>query len=69
VVGDRPHVLYLEGAFWSGLVWELKIPPIEVRRNEHRLGSRVIERAAAQLAGSFDPLQKIQLGSESSGTW
>jgi len=33
----------------------LKTPPVEVRRNEHRLGSRVIERAAAQLAGSFDP--------------
>jgi stearoyl-CoA desaturase (delta-9 desaturase) len=39
---------------WFGLVWDLKTPPIEVRRNEHRLGSRVIERAAAQLAESFD---------------
>jgi len=38
-----------------GVVWDLKTPPAEVRRNEHRLGSRVIERAAAQLAGSFDP--------------
>jgi stearoyl-CoA desaturase (Delta-9 desaturase) len=37
-----------------GLVWDLKSPPLEVRRNRHRLGSRVIERAAAQLAGSFD---------------
>jgi len=37
-----------------GLVWDLKTPPLEVRRNRHRLGSRVIERAAAQLAGSFD---------------
>jgi stearoyl-CoA desaturase (Delta-9 desaturase) len=37
-----------------GVVWDLKTPPAEVRRNEHRLGSRVIERAAAQLAGSFD---------------
>ena len=37
-----------------GLVWDLKTPPLEVRRNQHRLGSRVIERAAAQLAGSFD---------------
>jgi stearoyl-CoA desaturase (delta-9 desaturase) len=37
-----------------GLVWDLKTPPLEVRRNKHRLGSRVIERAAAQLAGSFD---------------
>jgi stearoyl-CoA desaturase (Delta-9 desaturase) len=39
---------------WSGLVWDLKTPSMEVRRNEHRLGSRVIERAAAQLARSFD---------------
>jgi stearoyl-CoA desaturase (Delta-9 desaturase) len=37
-----------------GLAWDLKMPPLEVRRNKHRLGSRVIERAAAQLAGSFD---------------
>jgi stearoyl-CoA desaturase (Delta-9 desaturase) len=37
-----------------GLVWDLRTPPLEVRRNKHRLGSRVIERAAAQLAGSFD---------------
>src|SRR5713101_6692339 len=37
-----------------GLVWDLKTPPLEVRRNKHRLGSRVIERAAAQLAASFD---------------
>jgi stearoyl-CoA desaturase (Delta-9 desaturase) len=37
-----------------GLVWDLKTPPVDVRRNKHRLGSRVIERAAAQLAGSFD---------------
>ena len=38
-----------------GLVWDLKVPPAAVRRNEHRLGSRVIERAAARLAGSYDP--------------
>jgi stearoyl-CoA desaturase (Delta-9 desaturase) len=30
------------------------MPPAAVRLNEHRLGSRVIERAAAQLASSFD---------------
>jgi stearoyl-CoA desaturase (Delta-9 desaturase) len=40
---------------WAGLVWDLKTPPEAVRRNAHRLGSRVIQRAAAQLAGSFDP--------------
>jgi stearoyl-CoA desaturase (Delta-9 desaturase) len=39
---------------WSGLVWDLKLPPEMVLRNEHRLGSRVIERAAAQLAASFN---------------
>lgn len=37
-----------------GLVWDLKVPPAAVRRNEHRLGSRVVERAAARLAASFD---------------
>ncbi|HEY2528147.1 MAG TPA: acyl-CoA desaturase [Xanthobacteraceae bacterium] len=39
---------------WFGLVWDLMAPPEVVCRNEHRLGSRVIERAAAQLAGTFD---------------
>jgi stearoyl-CoA desaturase (delta-9 desaturase) len=37
-----------------GLVWNLKSPPQAVRRNEHRLGSRVIERAATQLAAHFN---------------
>jgi stearoyl-CoA desaturase (delta-9 desaturase) len=37
-----------------GLVWNLKMPPEEVRRNQHRVGSRVIERAATQLARTFD---------------
>jgi stearoyl-CoA desaturase (delta-9 desaturase) len=37
-----------------GLVWDLKKPPPEVIRNEQRLGSRVIGRAAAELASSFN---------------
>jgi stearoyl-CoA desaturase (delta-9 desaturase) len=37
-----------------GLVWDLKKPPQEVIRNEQRLGSRVIGRAAAELAASFN---------------
>ena len=37
-----------------GVVWDLKAPPQEVLRNEQRLGSRVIGRAAAQLADSFN---------------
>ena len=46
------YILKLLSMF--GLIWDLKTPPLEVRRNRNRLGSRVIERAAAQLAGSFD---------------
>jgi stearoyl-CoA desaturase (delta-9 desaturase) len=37
------------------IVWDLKTPPAAVLRNEHRLGSRVVNRAAAQLAESFQP--------------
>jgi stearoyl-CoA desaturase (Delta-9 desaturase) len=40
---------------WLGIVWDLKTPPAAVLRNEHRLGSRVVNRAAAQLAESFQP--------------
>ena len=36
-----------------GIVWELKAPPAAVLRNEQRLGSRVINRAAEQLAARF----------------
>jgi stearoyl-CoA desaturase (delta-9 desaturase) len=39
---------------WVGLVWNLKTPPKAVRQNEQRLGSRVIERSAAQLAAHFN---------------
>jgi stearoyl-CoA desaturase (delta-9 desaturase) len=45
----------LQALSLAGLVWNLKSPPHAVRRNEHRLGSRVIERAAAQLAAHFNP--------------
>ena len=37
-----------------GLVWDLKAPPAELVRNEHRLGARVVDRAAAQLLARFD---------------
>jgi len=36
------------------LVWDLKTPPEHVLRNEQRLGSRVINRAAEQLAARFN---------------
>jgi len=49
-----PTFYILKGLSFVGVVWDLKTPPKDVRCNEHRLGSRVIERAAAQLAGSFN---------------
>ncbi len=39
---------------WFGIVWDLKTPPEQVLRNEQRLGARVVNRAAEQLAASFD---------------
>ena len=37
-----------------GLVWNLKRPTVEVLRNQHRLGARVVRRAASQVAESFN---------------
>ena len=37
-----------------GIVWDMKSPPAAVMRNEQRLGSRVIDRAAARLVAQFD---------------
>jgi stearoyl-CoA desaturase (delta-9 desaturase) len=39
---------------WLGIVWDLKTPPEPVLRNEQRLGTRVINRAAEQLAACFN---------------
>jgi stearoyl-CoA desaturase (delta-9 desaturase) len=49
-----PTFYVLKALSWTGLVWDLKTPPDAVLRNEQRLGSRVIDRAAKQLATSFD---------------
>ena len=38
-----------------GIVWGLRSPPAEVLRNEQRLGSRVVNRAAEQLVARFNP--------------
>jgi stearoyl-CoA desaturase (delta-9 desaturase) len=40
---------------WLGIVWDLKMPPRQILRNEQRLGSRVVRRTAEQLAGRFNP--------------
>lgn len=39
---------------WVGVVWHLKRPPVCVVLNQQRLGSKVIERTATELAASFD---------------
>jgi stearoyl-CoA desaturase (delta-9 desaturase) len=39
---------------WLGIVWDLKTPPGQVLHNEQRLGARVINRAAEQLAAHFN---------------
>jgi stearoyl-CoA desaturase (delta-9 desaturase) len=44
----------LKALSWTGIVWNLKLPPIQVLRNEQRLGSRVIEKAASELAAQFN---------------
>jgi len=49
-----PTFYVLKALSWARLVWNLKTPPREVLRNEQRLGARVINRAAAQLAASFN---------------
>ena len=45
----------LKALSFAGIVWDLKTPPAEVLRNEQRLGSRVINRAAEQLVARFNP--------------
>jgi stearoyl-CoA desaturase (delta-9 desaturase) len=47
------YLLRLLAAF--GVVWDLKSPPPEVVRNERRLGARVVNRAAEELAARFNP--------------
>ena len=45
----------LKALSFAGIAWGLKSPPAEVLRNEQRLGSRVVNRAAEQLAARFNP--------------
>ncbi len=48
-----PTFYILKALSWIGVVWDLKTPPEAVLLNEQKLGSRVIDRAATELAGSF----------------
>jgi stearoyl-CoA desaturase (delta-9 desaturase) len=44
----------LKGMSWIGLVRDMKTPPAHVLRNEQRLGARIVNRAAEQLAARFN---------------
>ncbi|MEA2756212.1 MAG: hypothetical protein QOJ54_2501 [Aliidongia sp.] len=48
-----PTFYLLKILSWCGIVWDLKLPPERVLRNEQRLSARVIHRAAEQLAARF----------------
>ncbi len=43
---------------WLGLVWDLHVPPAAVIQGDYRLGRRVIDKVAGQLAESF-PVDRI----------
>jgi stearoyl-CoA desaturase (Delta-9 desaturase) len=43
---------------WTGLVWDLRAPPESVRLGERRLGRKVVERTAHEVARSF-PIEQI----------
>ena len=49
-----PTYYLLWALSWVGLVWDLKSPPEQVLRNEQRLGAKVINRAAEELAARFN---------------
>jgi stearoyl-CoA desaturase (delta-9 desaturase) len=56
-----PTYYTLKALSFAGIVWDLKMPPQRVLRNEHVPGSRVIRRAAEQLAECFSA-EAIALG-------
>jgi stearoyl-CoA desaturase (Delta-9 desaturase) len=53
-----PTFYALKFLSWFGIIWDLQIPPETLVRGEQRLGRKVIERVAQQLAGAF-PVERI----------
>ena len=53
-----PTFYALKVLSWFGIVWDLQTPPPTVVRGEQRLGRKVIEKVARQLAGAF-PIERI----------
>jgi stearoyl-CoA desaturase (delta-9 desaturase) len=48
-----PTFYILRVLSWFGLVWDLHVPPEALMRGEHKLGRRVINKVAGQLAASY----------------
>ncbi len=44
----------LKAMSWTGLVWNLREPPKAIVRGEKPVGRKVVEKVAAELAGSFN---------------
>lgn len=53
-----PTYYVLKALSWVGLVWDLRSPPREVVENERRLGRRVVEQVAHQVATTF-PVERM----------
>jgi stearoyl-CoA desaturase (Delta-9 desaturase) len=53
-----PTYYVLKVLSWIRVVWDLRTPPPEVVNNERRLGQKVIEQVALQLAESF-PVERM----------
>jgi stearoyl-CoA desaturase (delta-9 desaturase) len=49
-----PTYYILLGLSKLGVVWDLKCPPEAVLRNEHKLGARVVNKAAADVVATFN---------------
>jgi stearoyl-CoA desaturase (delta-9 desaturase) len=53
-----PTFYALKFLSWFGIVWDLQSAPESVVRGEQRLGRKVVEKVARQLAGAF-PIERI----------
>ena len=53
-----PTFYILKVLSWVGIVWDLQSPPQAVLRNEQKLGRKVIDKVAHQLAAGF-PVERI----------
>jgi stearoyl-CoA desaturase (delta-9 desaturase) len=49
-----PTFYIIKALSWLGVVWDLKSPPEAVLRNEQKLGSWVIDRAAKDVVATFN---------------